>query len=74
MAAPETAKNAAATSSFIPLLEDSRRRSLLIFDGDATGFFTRPNSGTLLVAFVVVAVLPLVRRAWRRKEEKVPSA
>ncbi len=57
------------------LLEDSLRRSLLIFDGDATGFFTRPISGTLLAAFVVVAVLPLVRRALRRKhEEKTPSA
>jgi putative tricarboxylic transport membrane protein len=57
------------------LLEDSLRRSLLIFDGDATGFFTRPISGTLLAAFMVVAVLPLVRRALRRKhEEKTPSA
>ncbi|GAB1513395.1 tripartite tricarboxylate transporter permease [Actinophytocola sp. KF-1] len=56
------------------LLEDSLRRSLLIFDGDATGFFTRPIAGTLLAAFVVVAVLPVVRRAWRRGAEKVPSA
>ncbi|MBB4905357.1 tripartite tricarboxylate transporter permease [Actinophytocola algeriensis] len=52
------------------LLEDSLRRSLLIFDGDATGFFTRPISGTLLAAFVLVAVLPLVRRALRRREEE----
>jgi putative tricarboxylic transport membrane protein len=49
------------------LLEDSLRRSLLIFDGDATGFFTRPISGTLLVAFVVVAVLPGVRSLLRRR-------
>jgi putative tricarboxylic transport membrane protein len=30
------------------LLEDSLRRSLLLFDGDPTGFLTRPISGTLL--------------------------
>ena len=30
------------------ILEDSVRRSLLIFDGDPTGFFTRPISGTIL--------------------------
>jgi putative tricarboxylic transport membrane protein len=56
------------------LLEDSLRRSLLIFDGDATGFFTRPISGTLLAVFVLVAVLPLVRRALRRKEKDKVSA
>jgi putative tricarboxylic transport membrane protein len=55
------------------LLEDSLRRSLLIFDGDATGFFTRPISGTLLAAFVLVAVLPLIRRAFRRREDKVSA-
>jgi putative tricarboxylic transport membrane protein len=56
------------------LLEDSLRRSLLIFDGDATGFFTRPISGTLLGVFVLVAVLPLVRRAVRRKAKDEVSA
>jgi putative tricarboxylic transport membrane protein len=55
------------------LLEDSLRRSLLIFDGDATGFFTRPISGTLLAVFVLVAVLPLVRRAVRRRKEDVSA-
>ncbi|APU13189.1 MULTISPECIES: tripartite tricarboxylate transporter permease [Actinoalloteichus] len=43
------------------LLEDSLRRSLLIFDGDPTGFVTRPISGTLLAAFVLVALLPAIR-------------
>jgi putative tricarboxylic transport membrane protein len=43
------------------LLEDSLRRSLLIFEGDATGFLTRPISGTLLVLFVLVALLPAVQ-------------
>lgn len=49
------------------LLEDSMRRSLLIFGGDPTGFFTRPISGTLLVVFVVVALLPAIQAAAARK-------
>ena len=49
------------------LLEDSLRRSLLIFDGDATGFFTRPISGTLLVVFVLVAAAPALRALRERK-------
>jgi putative tricarboxylic transport membrane protein len=51
------------------LLEESLRRSLLIFEGDATGFFTRPISGTLLVAFVLVAALPGARALLRRRAE-----
>ena len=47
------------------ILEDSVRRSLLIFDGDPTGFVTRPISGTILAAFVLVAVLPMVAAARR---------
>jgi putative tricarboxylic transport membrane protein len=49
------------------LLEDSLRRSLLIFDGDATGFFTRPISGTLLVVFLLVALVPMIRAAMTRR-------
>jgi putative tricarboxylic transport membrane protein len=49
------------------LLEDSLRRSLLIFDGDATGFFTRPISGTLLVVFLLVALVPVIRAAMTRR-------
>ncbi|MFG3601950.1 tripartite tricarboxylate transporter permease [Micromonospora chersina] len=49
------------------LLEDSLRRSLLIFDGDATGFLTRPISGTLLALFLLVALLPPVRAALARR-------
>ncbi|ASO18702.1 hypothetical protein AHOG_05245 [Actinoalloteichus hoggarensis] len=41
-------------------LEDSSRRSLLIFDGDPTGFVTRPISVTPLAAFVVVALPPAI--------------
>ena len=54
------------------LLEDSLRRSLIIFDGDASGFFTRPISGTLLVVFLLVALLPTVRAAIARR--RTPSA
>jgi putative tricarboxylic transport membrane protein len=53
------------------LLEESLRRSLIIFEGDATGFVTRPISGTLLAAFVVVALFPLVRAVLARR--RAPS-
>ena len=43
------------------IIESSTRRSLLIFGGDPTGFFTRPISGTILAIFVVLALLPAVR-------------
>jgi putative tricarboxylic transport membrane protein len=49
------------------LLESSLRRSLLLFDGDPVGFFTRPISGVLLAAFLVVLVLPLVRLVLARR-------
>ena len=49
------------------LLEESLRRSLLIFDGNAAQFFTRPISGTLLVVFLIVALLPLVQGALSRR-------
>ena len=54
------------------LLEDSLRRSLLIFDGDPAGFFTRPISGTLLAVFVLVALLPPVRAALSRRRARQP--
>ncbi|MGR6964534.1 tripartite tricarboxylate transporter permease [Geodermatophilus sp. URMC 61] len=49
------------------LLEDSLRRSLLIFEGDPTGFLTRPISGTLLVLFVLVALLPAIQALRHRR-------
>jgi putative tricarboxylic transport membrane protein len=56
------------------LLENSLRRSLLIFDGDATGFFTRPISGTLLALLVLVALLPPIRSALAtRRAARQPS-
>src|SRR3712207_2831736 len=49
------------------LLEDSLRRSLLLFGGDPTAFLTRPISGTLLVLFLVVALLPAIQALTRRR-------
>jgi putative tricarboxylic transport membrane protein len=49
------------------LLETSVRRSLLLFDGNPLDFFTRPISGTLLACFIVIALLPAVRAALRRR-------
>jgi len=131
VAAPETANNAAATSSFIPLLtlgipanatmavifgalliqgvtpgpqlvtENPELfwgvinsmylgdvlllimsiplvgmfvRSLLLFDGDPTGFFTRGISGTLLACFIAVALLPAARSVLRRRKPATPRA
>jgi putative tricarboxylic transport membrane protein len=49
------------------LLETSLRRSLLLFDGDPTGFVTRPISGTLFAVFLAVALLPLAGTLLRRR-------
>ena len=43
------------------LLESSLRRSLLVFGGDPMGFFGRPISATLLLVFVLVALLPAIK-------------
>jgi putative tricarboxylic transport membrane protein len=55
------------------LLEDSLRRSLLIFDGDPIGFVTRPISGVLLVLFVLVALLPVVQAFRHRRRAAAHS-
>jgi putative tricarboxylic transport membrane protein len=52
------------------LLETSLRRSLLLFDGNPVGFLTRPISGTLLVCFIAVALLPAVRTLLRHRRTK----
>jgi putative tricarboxylic transport membrane protein len=54
------------------LLETSLRRSLLLFDGDPTGFLTRPISGTLLAGFLVVALLPAAQALMRRRRSSDP--
>ncbi|TYB62222.1 tripartite tricarboxylate transporter permease [Nonomuraea sp. PA05] len=49
------------------LLETSLRRSLLLFDGSALGFISRPISGTLLLLFLVVALTPAARTILRSR-------
>jgi putative tricarboxylic transport membrane protein len=52
-----------------PLMEENMRRAMLIARGDASVFFTRPISATLLVLamiLLVLAVLPMIRA---RREE-----
>ena len=56
------------------LLEDSLRRSLLIFEGDPTGFLTRPISGTLLVFFVLVALRPVIQALRHRRRAAASEA
>jgi putative tricarboxylic transport membrane protein len=51
------------------LLESSLRRSLLVLEGDPTGFFSRPISGTLLVIFVIVAVWPMVKTVINKRKK-----
>jgi putative tricarboxylic transport membrane protein len=43
------------------IIEASTRRSLLLFDGDPTGFITRPISGTILAIFVLLLLMPGIR-------------
>jgi len=52
-----------------PLMEENLRRAMLIARGDATVFFTRPISGTLLaiaIFLLLLAALPMIRK---RREE-----
>jgi putative tricarboxylic transport membrane protein len=48
------------------LLESSIRRSLILFDGDPTGYATRPVSGVLVLVLAVVVVFPLAQTLLRR--------
>ena len=43
------------------IIEASTRRSLLIFDGDPTGFLTRPISGGILAIFLLLVLLPVIK-------------
>ncbi len=53
------------------LLETAARQSLRLFHGDVLGFVTRPISGTLVAALIVITiVVPLskpVRKFWRER-------
>jgi putative tricarboxylic transport membrane protein len=49
------------------LLETSFRQSMRIFEGDPTGFVTRPISATLLfVVLLVAVVMPAIRQVRKR--------
>lgn len=55
------------------LLESSIRRSLILFDGDPTGFATRPVSGTLVLVLAVVIMFPIAQTVLRRSRRSTPS-
>ena len=55
------------------LLEANLRRSLLVLNGDLGGFFARPNSATLLVIFVAVAVWPMIQSLLGRRKAAVAA-
>ena len=44
-----------------PIAEPAMRQSLLLSQGDPTIFFTRPISGVIMVAAVILIVLPMVK-------------
>jgi putative tricarboxylic transport membrane protein len=56
------------------ILEDSVRRSLLIFDGDPTGFVTRPISGTILALFLIAALFPIIQAVRHRRSPSPDTA
>ncbi len=51
------------------ILEDNVRRSLLLFEGDPTGFVTRPISGVILLVLLGAILLPIVQWIRRRRSE-----
>lgn len=55
------------------MIESATRQSLLLFGGSPAGFVTRPISGTIVAVIVVVALLPLIKKALRRGRPAAPS-
>jgi putative tricarboxylic transport membrane protein len=49
------------------LMESSFRRSMLMFDGDATGFLTRPISGTIIAFIALMITVPVLTRTLGRQ-------
>jgi putative tricarboxylic transport membrane protein len=52
-----------------PLMEENLRRAMLLARGDATVFFTRPISATIMalsIFLLIIALLPMIRK---RREE-----
>jgi putative tricarboxylic transport membrane protein len=56
-----------------PLAEPALRQSLIGSHGDATIFFTRPISGTIMVIALFLIVLPLLKKMVDRRKQGVPS-
>ncbi|MBG6184997.1 putative tricarboxylic transport membrane protein [Arthrobacter sp. CAN_A214] len=52
------------------LLEESLRRSLLLFGGDATQFAQRPITAVLLFVFLVVIILPFIQKALKVRSSR----
>jgi putative tricarboxylic transport membrane protein len=52
-----------------PLMEENLRRAMLIARGDATVFFTRPLSASLLVLSVIMLVLAVLPSIRKRRDE-----
>jgi putative tricarboxylic transport membrane protein len=54
-----------------PIAEPALRQSLLIANGDASVFVTRPIAGPITIVALVLLVLPLLKlirdRVWKRK-------
>ncbi|WP_044495676.1 tripartite tricarboxylate transporter permease [Nesterenkonia massiliensis] len=56
------------------IMEIAARQSLLMFDGDVTGFVSRPISGTLIAAIVMALILTPVITRWTRKRAELEGA
>ena len=48
-----------------PLAEPSLRQSLLISNGEFSIFFTRPYSGPIMIAALILMFLPLLKPIWK---------
>ena len=57
-----------------PMMEENLRRALLLSRGDATVFFTRPLSATLLALAVILVILVTAPAIKRRREEAFQEA
>ncbi|MFD1858864.1 tripartite tricarboxylate transporter permease [Aeromicrobium camelliae] len=55
------------------LLESALRRSLILFDGDPSGFVTRPISGVLVLALVIVVAAPALRALMTRRQNRAKN-
>jgi putative tricarboxylic transport membrane protein len=49
-----------------PLAEEAFMNSMISFGNDWTVFFTRPISGTIMAIVILILLLPIAGRIWRR--------